>query len=313
LVVTRRLARLRLFSPAAVVVAFCGCGSDEGGGVKMPIERGGHYVLELGDLYFEVDPAGARVIDVHLPGGANLLTGTSVNASNYGSTFWTSPQSTWSWPPPDEIDTDPYTATVGSHAVSFVGKTSDLVGASVSKRFDADAGRSRITATYDITAQSADTMVAPWEITRVFPGGLTFFPTGIGAPVAGGSFDLPPTQDAAGCTWYQHPGSAPGSDQKLLADGSGGWLAHVAGNTLLVKTFADVPVGKAAPDEAEIEIFVQGQGDYVELEEQGSYQTVSAGKSLRWPVTWIVRPLPAGMTATVGNPALVQYVQSLVR
>jgi hypothetical protein len=156
-------------------------------------------------------------------------------------------------------------------------------------------------------------MFAPWEITRVFPGGLTFFPTGVGGATAGRGFALPPTQDQSGCTWYQHPGGAPGADQKLLADGSGGWLAHVAGDTVIVKKFADVPADMAAPGEAEIEIFVQGQGAYVEIEQQGAYQAVAPQQPLQWPVTWIVSRLPAGMTPTAGNLELVQFVQSLVR
>ena len=141
-----------------------------------------------------------------------------------------------------------------------------------------------------------DGKFAPWEVTRVWPGGLTFYPTGAAHPRAGGGFALPPTRDAAGCTWYQHPGNAPGADQKLLADGAGGWLAHVAGDVVLVKTFTAVSAAQAAPGEAEIEIFVDGQGRYVELEEQGAYQSLPRGQTLAWPVTWIIRKLPATWT-----------------
>jgi hypothetical protein len=271
------------------------------------------YVIEAADLTFQVNAAGARITDVHLRGSRNLLTQSSVNAIDYGSTFWTSPQSRWGWPPPKELDSDAFAAspTPGS-GISFVGPTDVALGASVSKRFVADVANARIDAAYAITAQRPNQMFAPWEITRVLPGGLTFYPTGSGAPAAGAGFALPPTKDAAGCTWYQHPGVAPGADQKLLADGSGGWLAHVAGDTVLVKTFADVPAGLAAPGEAEIEIFVQGRGDYVEMEQQGAYQAVAEGDSLTWPVTWIVRRLPEGMAAVAGNPELVAFVQSVV-
>jgi hypothetical protein len=65
-----------------------------------PIDRGsGDYVLELSDgLFFKINAAGARIMDVHLGSGENLLTGSSINDVNYGSTFWTSPQTDWSWP-----------------------------------------------------------------------------------------------------------------------------------------------------------------------------------------------------------------------
>ena len=279
------------------------------------IYHGGKYVLGFGNVSFAVDPAGARVTDVHLVDGntSNLLTGPSVNATNYGSTFWTSPQSSWGWPPPPEIDTAVYAASATNTSVSFVGPTNAVLGASVSKRFTADPVNSRIVAEYSISTQDAGKMFAPWEITRVFPGGLTFFPTGVGGATAGRGFALPPTQDQAGCTWYQHPGVAPGADQKLLADGSGGWLAHVAGDTVIVKKFADVPADMAAPGEAEIEIFVQGQGAYVEIEQQGAYQAVAPQQPLQWSVTWIVSRLPAAVKPTAGNLELVQFVQGLVR
>ena len=263
-------------------------------------------------MYFEVAPAGARVLDVHLPGGANLLTGPSTDAVSFGSTFWTSPQSLWLWPPPASFDTAAFAVTGSDANLSFTGPVDGDFGMQITKRFAAGASTATIGVEYRITSVVGDGMFAPWEITRVGPGGLTFYPTGADAPRSGGGFALPPTQTAAGCTWYQHPGTAPGANQKLLADGSGGWLAHVAGGVVLVKKFADVPLGMAAPSEAEIEIYVDGQGHYVEVEEQGAYQPVPAGQTLTWPVTWIVRPLPAGIDATAGSADLVAFVQSLV-
>ena len=282
-----------------------------GGGGLHPLANG-NYQLAEASVYFEVAPAGARVLDVHLPGGANLLTGPSTDAVNFGSTFWTSPQSLWIWPPPDSFDTAAFVVGGSDASLSFTGPVDDDFGLQISKRFAPGAGTATIRAEYRITSVGGDGTFAPWEITRVAPGGLTFYPTGADAPRAGGGFTLPSTQTAAGCTWYQHPGAAPGADQKLLADGSGGWLAHVAGDVVLVKKFADVPAGMTAPGEAEIEIFVDGKGGYVEVEEQGAYQPLPAGQTLTWPVTWIVRPLPAGIDATAGSPDLVAFVQSLV-
>jgi len=249
---------------------------------------------------------------VHLPGGSNLLTDASVNATNFGSTFWTSPQSWWVWPPPAQFDTATFAVSGSDGNLIFAGPPDTLDGVQLGKTFSAAGGIATVRAEYRITAAGMDGMFAPWEVTRVFPGGLTFFPTGADQPRAGGGFQLPPTQAVAGCTWYQHPGTAPGADQKLLADGGGGWLAQVSGSVLLVKKFADVPYGMAAPGEAEIEIFVEGQGAYVEIEEQGAYQPLPKGQTLVWPVTWIVRQLPDGFDATLGSPSLVSLVQSLV-
>ena len=290
------------------LVLFAGCGGDAS--APRPLANG-NYQLAAAPLHFEVAPAGARIVDVHLADGANLLTGPSTDPVDFGSTFWTSPQSLWLWPPPDSFDTAPFTVSGSDASLSFTGPVNADFGMQIAKRFTA-AGGGSVHVEYRITAASGDGMYAPWEITRVGPGGLTFYPTGADEPRAGGGFALPPTTSGAGCTWYQHPGSAPGADQKLLADGAGGWLAHVTGQLVLIKKFADVPLGMAAPHEAEIEIFVDGRGRYVEVEEQGAYQPVQAGQTLSWPVTWIVGALPPGLVASAGSEDLVAYVQSLV-
>jgi len=247
---------------------------------------------------------------VHLTGGTNLLTGSSVNATNFGSTFWTSPQATWNWPPVPEIDSAAYAPTVTSPSVEFLGPAgATRVAARVAKRFTADLQRQVVNAAYSVQATAAGQSFAPWEITRVFKRGLTFWPTG-SVPRAGGSFQLPPTTTAEGCTWHQAP-TAAGVDQKLLADGTGGWLAHVDGDIVIVKKFPDTSM--PAPNEDEIEIFVSGTADYIEVEQQGAYMPVAQDAPVTWTVNWFVRRLPQGVTATPGNPQLVQFVQSLVQ
>jgi hypothetical protein len=304
-------------TPTGGSAGVAGTGAGGGGAtLTEPIQRGAVYVLEFGDLFFEVNPAGARITDVHLKsGGMNLLTGQSVdpNMLNFGSTFWPSPQS-WAWPPTTsipQINNGPYTASIMSPAVTFVGENAASVGASVTKRFTADLARESVVADYALTATAAGKMFAPWEITRVFKRGLTFWPTGT-APRAGTQFAIAPTTDAAGCTWHQAP-TANGADQKLFANGTGGWLAHVDGDVVIVKKFPDIQASQAAPNEDEIELYVNGTANYIEVEQQGAYQAVAMSQSLTWSVTWIVRRLPSGVTATVGNQQLVQFVQSLVQ
>lgn len=279
-----------------------------------PIERSGKLVLEFGDIFFEVDPTvGGRVTSFRFA-GTELLTGTAANATNYGSTFWTSPQATWNWPPPTAIDSDPYAPTVASPSVTLAGSpvaTGGIAGVSVSKKFTANVAAQTVLAEYTITSASGGA-IAPWEITRAFPGGLTFYPTGTGAPTSG-SFALPVTTTGAGCTWFQYVEAEVTADQKLFADGAGGWLAHVMGDIVLVKKFADVPAGAAATGEAEIELFVAASHTYIEVEQQGAVQTLPAGGSLTWPVTWIARRLPAGLTPAAGSQPLVDFVQSLVQ
>jgi hypothetical protein len=77
-------------------------------------------------------------------GGENLLSESSADAGNYGSTFWPSPQTAWGWPPVAEIDHAPYRASSKAAAIVMRSATSPVLGVSVEKRFAADAGRGAV-------------------------------------------------------------------------------------------------------------------------------------------------------------------------
>jgi hypothetical protein len=294
-------------------------GSGGSGGaptLAMPIMKSASsYVLEFGDHYFEVNPMlGARIASVKLGGasGTNLLGGM---ADNVGSTFWPAPQS-WPWPPTDaasitNINDKPYTATTDQTSITAVGQNAAAVNIAVTKKFTADLAKQAVVVTYTMVSNVANVMAAPWEITRFPTAGVTFYPTG-STPVAGGTMVLPPTTTGAGCTWLTAPATRPAADQKMLADGTGGWLAHAAGDWVVVKKFTDTPAAMAAANEAEIEIYLSSAADYMEVEQQGAYGPVPAAGT-DWTVTWFVRRLPEGVTPTAGNEALVDFVETLVQ
>lgn len=73
------------------------------------------------------------------------------------------------------------------------------------------------------------TPLAPWEVTRVAEGGLTFWPTdSAAASTPGGGFALVPTSAAADATWFSHvPAEVDGGGEKLFTAGCGGWIGHV--------------------------------------------------------------------------------------
>jgi hypothetical protein len=233
---------------------------------------------------------------------------------NSGSTFWPAPQ-TWPWPPTDagsitNINDKPYTPSTDATSVTAVGMNAAAVNIAVTKKYEADLAKQAVIVTYTMTGAAASVMAAPWEITRFVTAGVTFYPTG-STPVAGGSMALPTTTTGAGCTWLTAPATRPATDQKMLADGTGGWLAHAAGDWVVVKKFTDTPANMAAPNEAEIEIYLSSNADYMEVEQQGPYGAVPMGGMVNWTVTWFVRRLPQGVTPTAGNQALVDFVQTL--
>lgn len=281
-----------------------------------PIDRGGVLVLEFDSLYFEVKPSlGARISALRYD-GTDLLTNAMVNAMNWGSTFWSSPQSDWGWPPPTAIDSDAYAQTIGATSFHLVGKTANFAGKTLlmEKDFAADFKQSAVVATYTMHNTGNTTFsVAPWEVTRV-AGGLTFFPTGDNQFTPGGSSPLP-VDAAAGVTWFDGSAHPPdGSAKKLNADGKGGWFAHVANNLLFLKKFTDVPLASQAPGEGDVEIFAQtaADGGYIEMENQGAYAPIAPGASSTYTVTWLVRKLPANVTVSVGSASLLSFVNSLL-
>ena len=280
-----------------------------------PIERSGVYVLEMTDgsdtVLFECKAEeGGLITKFRLNGEEMLSTLTGANA--YGSTFWPSPQSDWDWPPPSAIGADAYTVSVESDTNTIVltsGVDTDL-GVQVVKRFSPDLENMAVELSYTIvnTGETARSF-APWEITRVEPGGLTFFALGSEIFDIGSMQPLPIAQ-VDGLVWFDNPvESEMSGNYKLFADGAGGWLAHVQNNMMFIKAFADETSDARAPDEAEIEIYAKG-GAYVEVEQQGAYQSVPSGGERSWTVKWFLRALPDGATQSVGDTPLAEFAAS---
>jgi hypothetical protein len=281
--------------------------AGSGGAAAMPMMRDGKLALDLGAITFEIDPAmGGRITRFSLD-GTNILTDASVDATNWGSTFWPSPQARWDWPPVPELDTQPYMANVTGDAIELVSQPGMRAKVRVTKRVRALASEEAIELTYVLeNTDTANASWAPWEISRVAPGGLTFFPS------AGAAVNAQlPVMNQNGATWFKHdPANIPMSGQKFSADGSGGWIAHVAGRTLFLKRFTDTPADKQAPSpEAEVELYASPA--YEEIEPQGPYTQLAPGESVTWTVRWYLRALPDSIPVELGNAALFQFAQTL--
>jgi hypothetical protein len=242
--------------------------------------------------------------------GPNLLAdaATTGQTDNWGSTFWPSPQN-WDWPPTDDgsinaINTLPYAAVSDPQALTLTSQVNASAPAvSVIKKFSADLAKQAIITDYTMTNGGiAPVTVAPWEITRVAAGGITFY-----ADAGDPTLVIAQTTLVDGVRWYKHDRSA---DQppKFFSDGKG-WLAQAAGDQLLIKSFADITAAQSPAGEAEIEVYSDAK--YVEIENQGAAQTLAPGESLHWTVRWYARQLAA--TAVVGSAELVSYVQDQIK
>jgi hypothetical protein len=295
-----------------------GVGAGGAGGVVampvLPIMRDGVWAFDMGEVTLEVNAeVGGRIATFRL-GTENLLTGSSVNMDYWGSTLWTSPESQWTHPPPAPIDSAPYTTEVTGEKLVLTGMPDEMLGVSVTKTLWADVALGAFKIEYKLNnTQQAAIQMAPWEVTRVLPRGLSFFPTGSSERLTDNA--TLPTTKSEGITWFAYDMATVTEDSKLFADGAEGWLAHVAQGLVFIKTFPDVPPAMIAPMEGDVELYVNDpemdDQRYIELENQAAYGTIAPGASVSWTVTWYLRRLPAGMAATP-SAALAQFVRTTI-
>jgi hypothetical protein len=274
----------------------------------------GRYVFRAQELELEVNPSlGGRITRFSL-GGENILTGPEVVARGegslpnmYGSTFWTSPQTTWGWPPETELDSEPLESSLDGAVLSLLSQAGAITGYGVLKRFALDAARERVLIEYVLQNHSGTQAAAPWEVSRVPKEGLVFFAASSAASAA----STLESKLIDGIAWIDVQ-QAPGTDSKLFQDGAEGWLAYAYRDLVFIKLFDDIPAADQAMGEAEIEVFVSGSYDYVEIEQQGASALLPIGGSSSWRVTWLLRRKPAAIAAALGNAQLVAWVRQQV-
>lgn len=83
------------------------------------------------------------------------------------------------------------------------------------------------------------------------------------------------------------------------------------GDLLFVKVFPAVARADQAPGEAEVEIYVDPAGGFVEVEQQGPYEMIAPGQSSRWTCHWLLARLEPGAVRIAGNAALLAQARAL--
>ena len=242
--------------------------------------------LKVGDVTMTISPRqGGKVLSLKYQD--QEVISQSKFPESFGSTFWTSPQKEWNWPPVPEFDKQPYTIEEKDGSLILTSEVSPRLGFRIRKAFTTDEKDGAFVVTYSIINESNDTRkVAPWEITRVInEGGLIFFKAPAESIWPAGLMNF---KNAYGAAWYT-PDEA-NENRKVNADGNG-WLAYANNGLLLVKKFNDLKPGDPAPDEAEIQVYVNRGKSYIELESQGAYTTLQPKEELNWTVRWYLKPI----------------------
>ena len=311
-----------------VATAFLGCddGADDNGDTETneaptvtlvgEIERDGVYAVEMTDgtdtLLFECTAENGGLITKLAMNGTDMLAVDAMENGN-GSTFWTAPQTDWNWPPPAFLNTDTLTPTVDTAeaSITLTSAADDRLGIQVIKKFTPDLERFAVVLEYTIVNTGDETVsYAPWEISRVLPGGVTFFPTG--DEVNDVDMTPLPVSDIDGISWLDHTAPMDSGDYKYSADGADGWSAHAAGDMVFVKSFNDQPASAKPPGQGEIQLYVKG-GEFEEVEQIGAYQEIPVGGQISWTVRWYLRRIPEDAAAATGDQPLVDFVDDLVQ
>ncbi len=276
---------------------------------QMPQQQGeqdatSRHSLKCGHVKMEIDAArGGKILSLKYDDREMLSQLRWPEA--FGSTFWTSPQKEWNWPPVKEFDKNPYMVEQDGGKLSMTSEVSERLKCRVGKTFTTDEKDGAIVVTYTITNEGSEPRkVAPWEITRVEnEGGVIFFD----APVEGiwpaGLMDF---KAEYGLAWYQT--DERNENRKVNADGKG-WLAYCSRGLLLVKRFDDLTPEQPAPDEAEVQVYVNRGKAHIELESQGAYQLLQPKESLSWTVRWYLMPYEG---EAVPSEALAKKVRDIV-
>ena len=259
-------------------------------------------IRPLEDSRFEIT-AGANTLTVDAARGGKVLSfkhGDQEVISQlrwpnaFGSTFWTSPQAEWNWPPVPEYDSMPYTVDNQEGPLVLTGPVSEKYGYRIRKEFAADPADGAVVITYSIVNESGtERKVAPWEITRVPNGGVIFFDADPAAVTPAG---LMPVRAADGAAWIDV--DVANENRKVNIDGKG-WFAFSDNGLVLVKRFQDLEAAEPAPKEAEIQVYINARKTYVELECQGPYTVLQPGEALTWGVRWYLVPAGEDLMGTV--------------
>ncbi|MBN2347985.1 MAG: DUF4380 domain-containing protein [Bacteroidales bacterium] len=268
------------------------------------------YKISLGNLSVQIDKnAGGRIVSFML-GDRELLTGKDVHPENYGSTFWSSPQDEWDWPPPAILDNAPYKVLNTKKSLVLLSETDPGLELQFQKEYYFDETDSSLVINYSIiNKKNMARPSAPWEVTRV-PGQLSFFP--IGENKIHNNSNLDSINIIDGVLWYIHVADSVSKNQKLFAESTEGWLAHVQGRLLFIKKFENIPAKDIAPGEGEVEIYASPEFPYIEIENQGRQEMLEPDDTLHWQVKWHICELPENIKPVAGNKELTEYAKKVL-
>jgi len=261
------------------MATICSYAQKDSIGTPQPLPK--KLELKSDQLTFIVEPAvGGRIASLQFV-GIELLSQTRDNDNlQWGSTVWPSPQSDWNWPPPEKMDQWPYKVISASDKLIVLESAVDAYqGLKVSKRFEL-VEDDAIDITYAFLNRAEDTVqVGIWENTRI--------------PYAGTVRWTTPENDTMTYQGLTKKGKTShlelkGHEKpyKFFIRSEGGWLAYYYQDVIFSKKFPVIKSERIAPDQAQIEVYIDPEKGFAELEEHGPYVQIAPGAQTRFKVKW---------------------------
>ena len=266
------------------------------------------FEVKAGKSIMKISANGGRIISYSL--GKNEFITSLKEHVNFGSTLWVAPQSDWGWPPYDALDNQEYVTTKIGDKVKMISKPDPISGLQFEKIW-VPAGNQSIQIIYKIKNISRTAKrIGAWEVTRVPCGGVAFFPWGGSGSVPQSS--LKKYVRKKNINWISIDKTPLHNHQKLFSTGKEGWLAYAFNGTLFVKQFQDTKYFQYSPNQGEIEIYLDKNKNYAELENHGSYQLLLSGQAISYKSTWYLANIPKGINTNIGNEKLATFCRNRI-
>jgi len=285
-----------------IVPAFLNARSQTVGGAKPQTT----FELKAGKTVMKISAAGGRIISYKYD-EKEILTQV-LEHENYGSTLWTAPQSDWGWPPFAVLDEQEYQVEENNGSLKMTSMPDPKSGFQMMKTWKV-TDRQSIEIEYRIKNISEKAKsVGAWIVTRVPCGGMAYFPDGGAGKVPESKLKASLKQD--GINWISIDKKPATEHQKLFSTAKEGWLAYILDGILFIKQFPDTKPENYAPKQGEVEIYVNKEKIYTELENHGEYRLLQPGELLVYIENWILMPLPENVSVHPGNQELINLAES---
>ncbi len=265
--------------------------------------------LKAGKSVMKISVMGGRIISYKMA-EKEILTQASEH-ENFGSTLWTAPQSDWGWPPFAVLDEQEYQVEANGSQLKMTSKPDPKSGLQMIKTWSV-VGKEKILIDYQIKNSSdIPKSVGAWDVSRVPCGGLAFFPNGDEGKVPESNLKI--DLQKKGINWIAIDKKPIEDHRKLFSAAKEGWLAYALDGLLFVKQFPDTKPENYSPEQGEVEIYINKEKSYIELENHGPYTTLKPGESLSYTEHWYLISIPETTIPVPGNQEVVDLVRQKLK